>query len=440
MIKIYWFLLNQFGDLQLFILSLFILLYSEQMAYQGFSDFQNQLLVLSNLQILLVDVIDSEYIVSETKKQGLFSKFTEIEIESNFLIYESFLQLLSRVSLLRPSNQKCIEIIKEILKELNLNHDLKSSFCETTIFCIFKKNKNLVLFLYEEGIIGFDIIKNEIIHSQKRDYMSFFLPEMQKYDPQLNRRYIHMFQLQGEMFNNEDDLNKFILSRSKGHSPEKIASIIRDDDLDAFISYETQRDNFKINEQINDNLIESNEDINNFSNGVSLIEYSMIFGSLNIFKYLWVKKAKIKSTSPKYSIIGRNYEIIQILEEESSMNFDINCLSKSIEYLYQDITDYLLGNHNFELTESLLYKISIPSIDFVNLYKILKDPSPTLENSNNEYFSGDLLKHDYNKEVFTEYISKNPMEYYIYVNFVVQQQFIDINAKCELVFFIIYSF
>ncbi|OHT07228.1 hypothetical protein TRFO_01401 [Tritrichomonas foetus] len=307
--------------------------------FHEFSEFSELLDTLENLQDLLFDMIDNRE--GENHMVSLTSFFHTIHIESNFLIYDAFLHLLSVVPIIRPSNPLATVIVRLILDELLCHHDMKKHFSSSTIFNIFGKCKLLLLYLLEKEVIDISLIKKKI-NCEKWKYLEYFSPEVNKND----LRFFNLYSVNCESENIRFDESK-LLERQYGHSRDKIALSIQNDDIDSFILLISNQDPSWHN-------LSSVFEVNKEINSLSLLEYSMAFGSVKIFKYLWMKKVDCTQKSLKYAIIGGNYEIIHILEEEHSYSFDISCLYTSIKYHRKEIFDYMIGSFDCDGDQNII--------------------------------------------------------------------------------------
>ncbi|OHT01211.1 hypothetical protein TRFO_32041 [Tritrichomonas foetus] len=314
----------------------------------------NDLSIIQNLQRLMISILssDSQVVISELVTE-LFNSFTKLEISKHYSLYEIILRIFVHLSICynfcETKDEEVIsrrhEIYCMILKELISKHSLKSSFHQFTLFNIFKSNKHLLLFLVQEEIvsISFLITRFSRMSSQFLSQFSpqftlnlflFFIPEIKRYDRifyeqlkeqmNLNEEDIRLaYHISNENFQDSTIEENLIEIRRKIHSEDEIAKIIRSDDLDHFIDFCSTISDFDLNSQIKSSFLEDNPDINNDEKGgISLIEYSMAFGSINIFRYLLLKDAKITIKSYSYCIIGNNYEIVHLLEEEPRLQMD----------------------------------------------------------------------------------------------------------------------
>ncbi|OHT09223.1 hypothetical protein TRFO_21962 [Tritrichomonas foetus] len=304
---------------------------------------------LQKIVILLLTCEEKHY-SSELAK--FFTLFEEKSISSNFTHYKGFLYLLTRLSIyFNVNNEKRQFIFLDILKVLILKYSLGETFQQSDLFSIFKYNKHFILFLYKEEILDISFIETKISLGNDMHFFLFFIPEIQRINPQLYEMQKKNFGLTEEqidiLYNRNTGNNQCLLEDRKNirefwHSNEIMAQIIRKDDLDSFIHLIAQNKGYFLNSNIKPSFLENNTKINNWC-GISLLEYSMAFASIKIFRYLWLKKARYSQISIKYSIIGGNYEIIHILDEESKYKFNEECYSISIHYCRQEISEYLLN-------------------------------------------------------------------------------------------------
>ena len=96
--------------------------------------------------------------------------------------------------------------------------------------------------------------------------------------------------------------------------------LLRKDDIDGFISFLSKNSTVDITEE---QRLEFGGyyDILFSISYISLIDFcclfgSLEFGSLECFKYLFLKKCQITKETLQYSIAGGNQEIINILKEK----------------------------------------------------------------------------------------------------------------------------
>ncbi|OHT12551.1 hypothetical protein TRFO_03547 [Tritrichomonas foetus] len=367
---------------------------------------KNEFEILANLQHKMISVLTCDDSQNSLEIVILLDYLNEISIETNFSIYEGFLHLLVHLSIYFNYCQKNEQIQTSffiILKELISKHSLQKTFHQSTLFYIFHKNKQFLLFLLEEGIVDIRLIKQTILNTKNKNFFFYFFPEIKKSHPKFFQRLKNYFKV------TDDDLNNFYYDlnqinekergsitkinydiRKQNHSPEKIAQIIREDDLDSFIKFveinkadidsnmpeylrisvnqlrhlAIDNDRFtaflrshpslmgkkkgvNLNSFICKSLLENNQIFDRIS-GVNLLEYSMAFGSINIFRYLWLHKVTYSSSSLEFAIMGGNYEILHALEDESNFNFDEKNYYQSLKYHKSEVSEYLFDSIKME--------------------------------------------------------------------------------------------
>ncbi|OHT12773.1 hypothetical protein TRFO_17326 [Tritrichomonas foetus] len=271
----------------------------------GFEILLNEIEILSYLHRLLFDVIECDEPEFEEKQSDLFLYLNNIPIETNFNVYEAFIQLLVHASLIRHYYQSVFQRIISILDELLRKHNLKEVFHPLTIFNVFEKNKVLLLHLYENNIIDLSLIMNEIWAYADESLFLYFGYEIIKESPSFFEEtvdYLRIRKSKYQFYYNTDKQEEFFCGRKHGHSFDKLSKIIQNDDIDSFISIyfslkNDSNESFDLNQKIYPPACESNKDIRNFNRGISLLEYSMAFGSVKIFKYLWIHKVEYSKAS-----------------------------------------------------------------------------------------------------------------------------------------------
>ena len=231
-------------------------------------------------------------------------------------------------------------------------NDIQQHITNFEIFHIFQSNKRILLFLIEEKILILDqnIIDNfEIMNSSKYEYQEYFKPELGE------------FILDLEIFNK---------NREIGENDSYICELIRNDSIIEFIKY-VNKTNTSLSSIIKPSIFETNLLL--LRNNVSLIEYSLFFGSIQIFQYLLLNNVQIGSNLWPYAIHGRNAEIIHILEE-NKIEPNIDCIKESIKCHHNEITDYFLINYaNESMNENSYLYASIKYYNFEYFPKSLND-------------------------------------------------------------------
>ena len=80
---------------------------------------------------------------------------------------------------------------------------------------------------------------------------------------------------------------------------------------------------------------------------ISLIEYAAFFGSVQIFKYLYLNGVRLNENMCLYAVHGNHPEIFQIIEEKvkiSSSTYE-KCFKEAIICFNNDFANYFLSNY-----------------------------------------------------------------------------------------------
>ena len=102
--------------------------------------------------------------------------------DNKFHDYLSYLHLVSKISNNHHRCENFFSKIKEILRLFK--EDIKTKISNSRLFNIFKSNKQILLFLIEEGLLTFDEYIVRIITSDKyvdAKYPQYFQPEIQPF-------------------------------------------------------------------------------------------------------------------------------------------------------------------------------------------------------------------------------------------------------------------
>lgn len=276
--------------------------------------------------------------------------------DNKFHDYLSYLHLVSKISANHHRCEIFFSKIKEILQLFK--EDIKTKISNSQLFNIFKSNKQILLFLIEEGLLTFDeYIVRTIISSKYVDakYPQYFQPEIQpfinkewfpKYDEK-NKSTEWVLEIQKEI--PED----FYEKRKIGENDNFVCTLIRKDLIDDFVAYVT-KNNYQLNSAINSSIYETNNFLlkkknkSKSPNETTLIEYAVFFGSIQIFNYLRLSGVELTPSLWLYAIHGKNADIIHILEEnriepeEKSYN---ECLKESIKCHHNDIANYIQNQY-----------------------------------------------------------------------------------------------
>ena len=137
---------------------------------------------MKKIQENILDYIDSGTNIEE-KYRDLNNLFDDIQIHNNQFKIKSLLYLIVKIC---NNHQRESGFFNKIERILYLfKNDMQKYFSNSELFHIFKSNKRLLLFLFEERIMIMDenivkkIIKNQKYLSAK--YPQYFQPEIQQF-------------------------------------------------------------------------------------------------------------------------------------------------------------------------------------------------------------------------------------------------------------------
>ena len=350
--------------------------------------------------------------------------------DKKFHDYLSYLHLVSKIS---NNHHRCENFFSKIKEILQLfKEDIKTKISNSQLFNIFKSNKQILLFLIEEGLLAFDeYIVRTIINRKYIDakYPQYFQPEIQpfinkewfpKYDGK-NRSNEWVLEIQKEI--PED----FYEKRKIGENDNYICTLIRKDLIDDFVVYVT-KNNYRLNSTINPSIYETNnfllkkkkelnllsskkENKNTFSikqknEETTLIEYAVFFGSIQIFNYLRFSGIELTPSLWLCAIHGKNADIIHILEENSIVLEEKSyeeCLKESIKCHHNDIANYIQNQYLLNNNSNDIF------VNYLKWYNFHFEQNDLIDKSSFCY----LCEYDY----------------YIFANFLLKEMDIDVNMK-----------
>ena len=260
----------------------------------------------------------------------LINKIDKINIKSQYEIKE-FLYIISKISDNHTRKFNLISKIEQLL--LHFKEEIKQNFTNASIFNIFKKNKRILLFLFEEQLIKIDENILSVFSKPKyiaKNYYEYFLPEILSYH---KKKPIEADETSMKIFNQK---------RKIGENDDYICTLIQKDSVIEFISY-VNKTNYPLSSNIKTSIFETNRFLLK-SQQYNLIEYAAFFGSMQIIKYLFMNKVKLTSYIWFCAIHGRNPELIHFLEENGIKSDDStfeNCYIESILCFHIDLSNYI---------------------------------------------------------------------------------------------------
>ena len=258
----------------------------------------------------------------------------------------SFLYMISSISKHHRRFDNFFFKIENLL--LEYKKEICNFFTAEKLFSIFKSNKRILLFLIEQKMLKINqsIADVMIKKYNKYEYKKYFFPEIKKF-------------LSNEEKNQENEIDEktFEENRKNGENDSHICKLIRNDLIDDFIRY-VNSTNFPLTSTIETSIFETNSLLN--KKLPSLIDYSAFFGSIQIFKYLFLNKVEITESLLVYAIHGCNSEIIHLLEENviniSDRMYE-RCVTESIKCHHNDLSGYFINklNDDFVFYDGIKY-------------------------------------------------------------------------------------
>lgn len=285
------------------------------------------------------DIYEFAQKIDKCDEIELLNSFNSYNIDQNIIKFNSIIQMISQFIKYR---QKSLRTITKFI--LNITDALKNTFSEDQIIEIFKVSSQPFLdFLYEQKIISRPIIASN--YTEDQIYTSFYIQSLeQKID---------------------EDENEEKKDENNNDCSYSIRKIIQNDDIDSFQNFISQT-----NENINSNLIKnSNQKSKQYFNSFEkqcqkYIEYAALYGSIQIFKYLWMNNAAVTDNLFPVSIYGGNFEIIHLVE--SKINNDVNysqnidlimnkAVTAAVSCFRHELVSYLCDNYSITFEYNALY-------------------------------------------------------------------------------------
>ena len=288
-------------------------------------DIQGYLAKMKKIQDNLLKFLESSNDFEEDLRK--FTTFlTKQHLQNEIL--KDFLNMISKISMNHHRSEYFIKKIESILAFLQ--NDIKSSLSNTSLFNVFRDNKRILFFLLKNKFLNLDeYVYNQLII--KNGYINYFRPELIFYHT--------------KKYNNDPVFEE---NREKGEDCDYICELIRNDSIEEFIIYLS-----KANLQLEETYIKSFEscfETNYYllkKESMSLIEYAVFFGSIQILKYLQLNNVSLSSSLWIYAIHSNNPEVIQFLEDNHVLPYDKSykeCFLESVKCYHNDIAYYIQNN------------------------------------------------------------------------------------------------
>lgn len=288
-------------------------------------------------KICLIEKNILEYIENNNDDEN-FEHLTDImikeKINENKDNFKLILHLISNLSRYHLRTTNFYSKIYKILSTYSSNLQTITNFEK---YIIFQNDPIILLYLFENNLL----IPDKTIQKKIKE-KDYFSPWHQRFKyhiyfyKEFHSKYKNSNDEYYEYYSNEEYTNK----KRTGENDNFICKLIREDSLDEFIEY-INKNNMKTTEKIVSDEFETNCTLKN----ETYIEYAAFFGSLKIFKYLYLNDENITDSIWQYAIHGNNAEIIHLLEDKLEMDPEYSLYYALLFHNYE-IADYLINNYD----------------------------------------------------------------------------------------------
>ncbi|KAK8875450.1 hypothetical protein M9Y10_005616 [Tritrichomonas musculus] len=255
----------------------------------------------------------------------------------------------------------------ELIIDIGIYFSDKVKQCKITETDIIRSaSLTTINYLFMKNAISIETI----IEKSKTDDLIFinFYPEIKIYEQIYIQKKEKIFK-NGREPNDElikilEDIKKnpenHILNRNNNYYPSPLYKAIVEDDVDTFQSI-LSKNNFSVNYIFENSIYER---VHAIDYNLSLLQVAAIYGSLNVFKFLWMQSdIDIKGNLLCYAYSGRNRDIIHLCEQKCS--FD-NVINFAISSHQNDLVDYFIENFEDKLIEDDEYILNYFQDDSFN--------------------------------------------------------------------------
>lgn len=305
-----------------------------QTRYEAFSKFQDSIdhLTEETYQDIIQFVQDHISILFKDHSNAIFFLSNVIRTaEYNFKKFELYMDIILHFS--------------DSFKKLHLTER------EMLIICI--HFPDTINYLYSKNFFSIESIVEHSVNLI--NLFAFFYHEIVKYDSEYASIIEHILLHENNIgFNkNETDFLSYVKSHPEEHlvnrklcyHPSKLHKSIRDDDIDTFQMI-LSKNNIGINYKIEYSPYERAMTIDS---DCSLAQVAAVYGSLKIFKFLFMQNELIIDKNLlDYAYFGNNHEIIHLCEKRCSKQ---NAYIQSIRIHQTDLLDYFVENFYDEFKE-----------------------------------------------------------------------------------------
>ena len=219
---------------------------------------------------------------------------------------------------------------------------IKQTFSNSEIFSIFKDNKRVLLFLFQNEII---IIDDSILNYllKNKTVCHFFYPEIESHHTENQKT-----EIKNELLSIDSDIfTNFEEKRQIGENDTFICSLIRQDSIFEFVSF-VNRTEIPLSSKIKKSIFETNSFL--IDKEPTLIEYATFYGSIQIFNYLKNSIIDLNENLWFYAIHSKSSKMIHLIEENVTLIKDKEKLvEESIKSHHNFFVDYFENNYFNEL-------------------------------------------------------------------------------------------
>lgn len=306
---------------------------------------------MKSLQSKVLDFLDDEN-DKEEHFQVLCNFIKEQKIHKKNQEFELFLNLLVKISNNHHRTDNFFEKIESIL--IKYKEKIIDYYDNIDIFEIFKSNKRLLLFLFNEDII---IIDDYIFDKMRTDkyrqmkYREYFTPEIKKFAKKKKK---DLNKIIGMLKKIPQDFNQ---KRRKGENDDFLCELIRNDSIEEFIVYVNTK-NYPLNSKIKVSVYETNPVL--MKDEINLIKYAAFYGSVQIFKYLIGNNAEVSTKACCLAVYSDNSEMINCIEEyliDKSLCYSV--FLEAVKCNNNDVANFILKNYDNIISKQIDLKSTL---------------------------------------------------------------------------------
>lgn len=242
---------------------------------------------------------------------------------------------------------KELELILDII--IHFSTEIKAKTSEIELISICVRFSNGLNYLFDKNFFS---ISSIIEQSRLSDEIFItFLPEITEYDKEYSeiREKIFFSKENSELLTEyyqfvKNHPKEHIFYRKSNYHPSPLHKAIRNDDIQTFQSILSQN-NYSVNHRIEYSFYERLR--KTLDENMSLIQIAAFYGSLNIFKFLWMQTdIDLNYNLMDYAFAGQNIDIIHYCEEKCKIG------SSYIQPIFThspDILDYCIYKYDNEI-------------------------------------------------------------------------------------------